>query len=272
MKSRWTAALALIGAVAFAASCGDSGIGKATIAPGGTVDPAKWPADDRSICKYKEKPELEVSESVGPGSPKPNVRRVYKLAGDRETRRKVLVCREIDTNLDGIKDVARMFNDRGEAIHEEADTNYDGRVDSWADFENGRLAKSEVDTNFDGRVDVWKFYVEGELLRVRRSTHCPNGKEDIWEVYVKGRLDRIGSDLDCDGHVDRWDRDTERMRKDEQQRRAQVEAAADSGARVSAPDASVSDASLADARTKAASIASPDAAAIKRDAALEAVQ
>jgi hypothetical protein len=216
-------ALASVATLIAAASCGDSSIGKVVVAPGGAVDSSRWPDDDKSICKYRDNPELEVSESVGPGSPKPNVRRVYKLVGDRESRRKVVSCREIDTNLDGLKDVARVFNDRGEATHEEADTNYDGRIDTWADFENGRLAKAEADTNYDGTVDVWKFYVEGELLRVRRHTHCPNGKEDVWEIYVKGRLDRIGNDLDCDGHVDRWDRDTERLRKEEHARRLQVE-------------------------------------------------
>ncbi len=268
MNARWPIALVWIGTVAVVASCGDAGIGKALIAPGGTVDPEKWPMDDKSLCKYKENPELEVSESVGPGSPKPNVRRVYKLAGDRESRRKVLVCREIDTNLDGIKDVARTFNDRGEAIHEEADTNYDGRLDSWADFEGGRLAKSEIDSNYDGKIDVWKFYVEGDLLRVRRNTHCPNGKEDVWEIYVRGRLDRIGSDLDCDGHVDRWDRDTERLRKDEQQRRAQAEAAAaDGGTRTAVS----SDAGASDAHATATD-AKADAKTIKRDAAEEVVQ
>ncbi len=244
MTLRWTVGLAWVGTILLAASCGDSSIGKAVVAPGGTVDPSTWPADDKSICKYKETPDLEVSESVGPGAPKPNVRRVYKLVGDRESRRKVVSCREIDTNLDGIKDVARMFNDRGEATHEEADTNYDGRIDTWADFENGRLSKSETDTNYDGTVDVWKFYVEGELVRVRRHTHCPNGKEDVWEIYVKGRLDRIGNDLDCDGHVDRWDRDTERLRKEEHERRLQIEVV-DAGAK--AKDASTSDARAEDA-------------------------
>ena len=36
-------------------------------------------------------------------------------------RQRILVCREIDTNLDGIKDVVRTFNEKGEALREEAD-------------------------------------------------------------------------------------------------------------------------------------------------------
>src|ERR1700689_3184724 len=65
--------------------------------PGGSKDPSKWPADDRTMCDWKNKPELEVSETAGPGAFKPNVRRVYKVFGEAETRHKTLICREIDT-------------------------------------------------------------------------------------------------------------------------------------------------------------------------------
>ncbi len=217
-------------------SCGSDSGPKAAVAPGGFVEPDKWPKDDHALCKFKQNPELEVSEAKGPGAPRPNIRRVYRNVGDREARRKVLVCRELDTNLDGIKDVVRTFNDKGEVVHEEADTNFDGRIDNWADFSEGRLTKAEADTNFDGNVDVWKFYIDGQLSRVRRATHCGPGKEDVWEIYVKGRLDRIGSDIDCDGHVDRWDRDTERMRKEELARRLQIESELDAGAKPVATD------------------------------------
>ena len=89
-------------------------------APGGTKDQAKWPADDKSMCDWKNKPELEVSESSGPGAQRPNVRRVFKTFGEGDARHKTLVCREIDSNLDGIKDVAFVFPEcrtpRGEKL------------------------------------------------------------------------------------------------------------------------------------------------------------
>ncbi|MBX3230104.1 MAG: hypothetical protein KIT84_25280 [Labilithrix sp.] len=179
---------------------------KTPTAPGGSKDPSKWPADDRSMCDWRNKPELEVSETVGPGALKPNVRRVYKIFGEGENRHKTLACREIDTNLDGIKDVVRTFNNKGEALHEEADRDYDGRIDVWLNFVDGRLAQEDVDTNHDGKPDVWKFYVNGQLQRIRRDRNG-DGKPDIWEMYSKGRLERIGTDETFDGHVDRWDRD-----------------------------------------------------------------
>lgn len=219
-------------------ACGGGGNGaigpgaNAPTAPGGSKDVSKWPSDDRSMCDWRNKPELEVSETAGPGALKPNVRRVYKLFGEEGARKKTLVCREIDTNLDGIKDVVRTFNNKGEAIHEEADRDYDGRIDVWINFVDGRLAQEDVDTNKDGKPDVWKFYVNGQLQRIRRDRNG-DGKPDVWEIYSKGRLERVGVDDTYDGHVDRWDRD-EQLKYEadqiERKTREQMDQQSDAGA------------------------------------------
>jgi hypothetical protein len=201
-------------------------------APGGSNDPSHWPADDRSLCDgmvhWKNNPQLEVSETAGPGSIKPNVRRVYKVMGERDDRHQVLMCREIDTNLDGLKDVVRTFNDKGEPLHEEADTNYDGKIDDWINFADGRIAEEDVDSTLStGRPNVWKFYLDGQLSRIRRNTHCTTGKPDTWEIYFKNRLERVGNDMTCDGHIDRWDRDALLMAQEEAQTGVEI---ADGGA------------------------------------------
>jgi hypothetical protein len=215
---------------------------EATATQGGSKDPGKWPADDRSMCDWKNKPELEISETAGPGALKPNVRRVYKVYAESETRHKTLICREIDTNLDGIKDAVRTFNAKGEAQHEEADTDYDGRIDVWIDFVDGRMSVEKIDTNHDGKPDIWKYYVNGRLSRIQRDTQF-DGKPDIWEIYGKGHLERMGMDVNFDGHVDRWDRDEELQRAAEAEeikaRDALVGDAgtSDSGVASNAPDA-----------------------------------
>ncbi len=211
---------AAIGSLAFFA-CGTPAPVTKT-APGGSRDARQWPEDDRSLCQafvhWKNNPKLEVSETVGPGALKPNVRRVYKVIGERDDRHSVLICREIDSNLDGIKDVVRTFNEKGEPLHEEADTNYDGKIDDWVNFADGRIEEEDMDTTLSvGRPNVWKFYINGELSRVRRNTHCANGKADTWEIYYKNRLERVGNDTTCDGHVDRWDRDAQLMAQEEAQ-------------------------------------------------------
>jgi hypothetical protein len=210
MRFSLAAAAVVVGAMV---ACGEATPppAVATTTPGGSKDPSKWPADDRSMCDWRNKPELEVSETAGPGAFKPNVRRVYKVYGEAETRHKTLICREIDSNLDGIKDVVRVFNAKGEAVHEEADTDYDGRIDVWVDFIDGRMSQERIDTNHDGKPDVWKYYLNGQLSRVQRDTNF-DGHPDVWEIYSKGHLERMGVDINHDGHVDRWDRDQELQR------------------------------------------------------------
>lgn len=180
--------------------------------------------DDRSMCNYKGKKDLEVAETAGPGAIQPNVRRVWKVYGEGADRRRVLQCREIDTNLDGYKDVVRLYNDEGQAKKEMADTNHDGKIDTWNLFAQGRIAEVHLDKNFDGAPDEWKIYNDGKLTRARRDTNFDK-KPDVWEMYRKGRLERMGVDLDGDERVDRWDHDKEwRKKMDEERKKKEEEA------------------------------------------------
>jgi len=180
--------------------------------------------DDKSRCDFKGRTDREVIESTGPGAMTPNVRRVFGIIGEGEDRRRVLFCREIDTNLDGSKDVVRTYSDKGDAVDEQADSNYDGRVDTWIRFSAGRISKVEVDNNGDGRPDETRYYVKGKISRVQRDTNG-DGKADVWEVYAEGQLERMGVDLDFDGHVDRWDRDEVAHRIADQKEREEDEKA-----------------------------------------------
>jgi hypothetical protein len=211
--------LALAAGVAFAA-CGGKG-SQGPNAPGkeGTAVDHRG-GDDRSRCDFKGRADREVIETAGPGAIQPNIRRVFAIVGDGEDARKVLLCREVDTNLDGTKDVVRTYNDKGEALHEQADSNYDGKIDTWISFARGRIAKVELDRNGDGRPDETRFYIDGKLSRAQRDRNF-DGKPDVWEIYDGGRLQRMGIDLDFDGHVDRWDRDEIAMRLAEREEEQQ---------------------------------------------------
>lgn len=203
---RWSYAVA-IGALAVASSsCGSSKPLTKAMQNHEEGRSKGFSTDDKAKCAWQGRADREVSEATATGAQQPNIRRVWQIVGTGGDRRKVLICREVDTNLDGIKDVVRTFNDKGEPMREEADTDYDGNVDSWIIFANGRVAKQELDTNGDGKPNVWKFYLQGSLSRVQRDTNH-DGKPDVWEIYGKGHLERIGVDVDFDGRVDRWDRD-----------------------------------------------------------------
>ena len=130
------------------------------------------------------------------------------ILGEGDDRRRVLFCREIDTNLDGLKDVVRTYNDKGDAVDEQADTNYDDKIDTWIRFSGGHIAKVEVDTNGDGKPDEPRFYVkESRISRIQRDTNLTTASRTCGRIYTEGQLERMGVDLDFDGHVDRWDRD-----------------------------------------------------------------
>lgn len=204
--------------------------------------------DDQSRCAGKGD-DREVIESVAKTALQPNIRRVYQLFGEGAEQRRVLICREVDTNLDGVKDVVRVFTEKGDALREESDTDHDGKVDTWVSFSKGHIAKHERDTNGDGQADRWKYYVQGKLSRIQRDTNF-DGKVDVWEIYVRGRLERMGVDLDLDGHVDRWDRDeTTRDASATKEEQAAEKAQQDEAAKDREDDAKPSDAKKTDAPT-----------------------
>lgn len=186
--------------------------------------PTGLTGDDQSRCDYKGRGDREANESAGPGSIQQNIRRVYQLMGEGEERRRVLICREVDTNLDGIKDVVRTYNERGEALRETADTDFDGKVDTWVTFSRGKIAKVAVDHTKNGKPDEMRVYMNGKLSRVQRDSN-DDGKIDTWEIYDDGKLQRAGVDLDRDGRVDRWDRDEVTLRELNEKERREDDAA-----------------------------------------------
>ena len=149
--------------------------------------PSGIAADDRSRCDFKGRADREASESAGPGSVTQNIRRVYALLGEGEERKRVLICREVDTNLDGVKDVVRTYNERSEALNEIADTDFNGKVDTWVTFNRGKIAKVAVDHTKNGQPDETRVYMNGKLSCVQRDSN-DDGNVDTWEIYDDGKL------------------------------------------------------------------------------------
>lgn len=207
--------------------------------------------EDQSRCDYKGRADREVTETAGPGSLVQNIRRVYALLGEGEERRRVLICREVDTNLDGVKDVVRTYNERGEALKETADSDFDGKVDTWVTFSRGKIVKVEVDHTGAGKPDETSVYMNGKLSRVQRDTNR-DGKPDVWEIYDDGKLQRQGVDLDYDGRVDRWDRDEIALREiNEKEKRADEAAEKKAADEQTRQKAEALDAGVTDARVSA---------------------
>lgn len=181
-------------------------------------------ADDRARCEFEGRDDRDVQESSAPGSVTANVRRVYGYVSGGGERRRILLCREVDTNYDGAKDLVRTYGDHGEKLTEQADSDYDGKIDTWITFGASKPSKVEIDKTADGKPDETRFYVAGVLLRIQRDTNADD-KPDIFEIYREGHLERMGIDADFDGQVDVWHRDEARAAEEEAEAEGKEKAA-----------------------------------------------
>ncbi len=156
-------------------------------------------------------PDRESSEYDTSGDQMPDVRKVYLAIGTGMEARLVMICRETDLNADGVKDVIRYYDDDGRSLREEADRNFDGKMDLSMQFQDGQVVRKDLDNNADGKVDLKVFFDRGVALRSERDVTGRSTPEqwrpDRWEYFEEGRLVRMGTDLDGDSKVDRWDRD-----------------------------------------------------------------
>ncbi len=187
-------------------------------------------------CDFRGRSDREAKETAGPGAVQPNTRRVYAISGDGDDARRVLVCREVDTNYDGVKDVVRTYTASGDPAREVADSDHDGKIDTWTTFHAGRIVEVIVDTNGDGWPDETRSYSGGRVQRIQRDTNF-DGEPDVWEIYDDGRLQRMGEDLDHDGLVDRWSRDADMVREAAERERAEAEGAESAASAPPAPPA-----------------------------------
>ena len=207
--ARWGAALAGLMAI----GCGGNKAADkpTTPRPGGPQAPQAANHCDPSDPRH------EVSEYDTSGDEVPDVRKVFLRVGEGTLARLVLVCRESDLNADGRKDVARYYNDEGRPVREEADRNFDGSMDEVTFFQEGQILRQEFDTQGDGKVDTKIFFDAGKPLRAERDMAARSTAEswqpDRWEYYEDGRVVRMGTDVDGDGKVDRWDRDSSLMKR-----------------------------------------------------------
>ncbi|HEY8431708.1 MAG TPA: hypothetical protein VIL20_25185 [Sandaracinaceae bacterium] len=194
---------------------------------------AARPEDDRGRCET-EGADREVSEYDTSGDDYPDVRRVYRRVGQPPLIRLILTCREADLNGDGVKDVVRYYNDEGRPLREEADRDFDGRMDVITFFQDGRIVQQEIDSNADGRVDTKVFFERGRIVRTERDlagrSTASVWRPDRWEYFEDGRMVRMGTDLDGDGTVDRWDRDQRWSEPQEEEPEVQADEPADEGA------------------------------------------
>lgn len=117
---------------------------------------------------------------------------------------KVVTCRAMDLNFDGIVDSWVYHGPGGEVRRRESDYDRDGRVDEIAIFVDGALREKHRATTLAPRLDTWNYYAGGKLMRTERDSDG-NSIVDQWWEYPNGRELRcplIHSDIDGDGRPD----------------------------------------------------------------------
>jgi len=123
-----------------------------------------------------------------------------------------------DDDGDGRPDkIVRYDSASGKEQSAEEDTNKDGRMDAWTEYQNGVPVRLRRDTNFDGHLDSWSFYRGGKLARREQDTNG-DGFRDRLAVYEAGHLVREQLDRNGDGRVDRvtlYDAQQRPTRRDE---------------------------------------------------------
>ena len=163
-------------------------------------------ADDQSRCDYKGRADRESSEVSGPGSVSYNIRRVFALSGEGEERKRILICREVDTNLDGVKDVVRTYNERGEALNETADTDFDGKIDRWQYYSaKGVIEKEGSSRKGAAQPDTWQYYSAKGVVEKEGFSQKGTAQPDTWQYFdAKGAVVRREIDENGDGKIERW--------------------------------------------------------------------
>lgn len=112
----------------------------------------------------------------------------------------------------------------------EADSDGDGKPDTWAYMDGPRVERVEADDNGDGTVDRWEYHTAGPAApgsqarppriarpgrgvaatpdktidRIELATRH-DGVVSRWEYFDNGLPSRVEEDTDGDGKVDKWE-------------------------------------------------------------------
>jgi hypothetical protein len=110
-----------------------------------------------------------------------------------------------DINGDGVPDLWIYYSPLipSEIVRQEESTHWDGRVDTWSYFKDGRLVRREVDTKGRGAADTIYYYEDDKIVRQERDDNG-NGRVSFRAIYRNGRRAKIEEDTNGAGKTDRW--------------------------------------------------------------------
>jgi hypothetical protein len=110
-----------------------------------------------------------------------------------------------DLNGDGIPDLWIYYSPLApsEIVRQEEATRWDGRVDTWSYFKDGKLVRREVDTKGKGTADTVYYYESDKIVREERDEHG-TGHVSFRALYQNGRRAKVEEDTSGGGKTDLW--------------------------------------------------------------------
>lgn len=112
--------------------------------------------------------------------------------------------RRTNFEIRGKEGVAKYDPNTGRLKRIDADTNKNGRMETFSYWDATRIIRIEIDRDEDGKIDRWEHYNEkNKLLRVGSSSK-DDDVEDTWTYPdATGFLGRVETDLDRNGSIDK---------------------------------------------------------------------
>jgi hypothetical protein len=110
-----------------------------------------------------------------------------------------------DINGDGVPDLWIYYNPQnpGEIVRQEEATKYDGTVNAWSYYKQGKLVRRDVDSHGQGKPDT-VFYYDGDTIAREERDESGRGLISYRAIYRNGRIAQLEKDTRGEGRIDLW--------------------------------------------------------------------
>jgi len=112
--------------------------------------------------------------------------------------------RRTNFEIRGKEGVAKYDPKTGRLKRLDADTNKNGRMETFSYWDATRLFRIEIDGDEDGKIDRWEHYDANNKMTRVGSSSKDDEVEDTWTYPdANGFLARVETDVDRDGAIDK---------------------------------------------------------------------
>lgn len=112
--------------------------------------------------------------------------------------------RRTNFEIRGKEGVAKYDPKTGRLKRIDADTNKNGRIETFSYWDATRIIRIEIDRDEDGKIDRWEHYDERNTLVRVGSSSRDDTIEDTWTYPdASGFLAKVEVDTDRDGAIDK---------------------------------------------------------------------